>query len=206
VLGKYPDPISKISLTLSVGQSAKSHIVKEFGVGEELAMNVLGWRGDKLVCVAQMDTSWPSSEEERVHRTGDAYMIMRRGWLCDSFTIMAEGFMSRDRDQTKELDLVDAYVEGSKGVNECLTINYIDSEHIELCAVPFKVALGRNVEWGPLVHSDDIEVLRNSEYITAAQEILDQETLDIPEDTETFHLALAVGLHDSAGFFMQYDF
>jgi hypothetical protein len=39
-----------------------------------------------------------------------------------------------------------------------------------------------------------------------AQELLSQETAEIPEDTETFHLALAVGLHDSAGFFMQYDF
>jgi hypothetical protein len=206
VLGKYPDPVSKISLTLSVGQSAKSQIVKEFGVGEELAMNVLGWKGDRLVCVAQMDTSWPSSEEERVQRTGDAYMIMRRGWLCDSFTVMAEGFMSRDKDETRQLDLVEAYVDGTKGVNECLTINYVDLSHIELCAIPFRVALGRKVEWGPLVHSDDIDVLRNSEYVTMAQELLAQETMDIPEDTETFHLALAVGLHDSAGFFMQYDF
>lgn len=206
MLSKYPDPVSKISLTLSVGQSAKSQIVKEHGVGEELAMNILGWRGDRLVCVAQMDNSWPSSDDERMQRTGDAYMVLRRGWHCDSFTIMAEGYMSRDRDMTQELDLVDAYVEGSKGVNECLTINYIDESHIELCAVPFKVGLGRKVEWGPLVHSDDIEVLRNSEYVTAAQEVLEQEVGGLPEDIDTFHLALAVGLHDSAGFFIQYDF
>jgi hypothetical protein len=198
--------VSKISLTLAVGQSAKNQIVSEFGVGEELAMNVLGWKGEKLVCVAQMDASWPSSEDERVQRTGDAYMIMRRGWLCDAFTVMAEGFMSRDRDETRQLDLVEAYAGGNKGVNECLTINYVDSSHIELCAVPFRVALGKKVEWGPLVHSDDIEVLRNSEYVTMAQEILEQETQETPEDAETFHLALAVGLHDSAGYFIQYDF
>jgi hypothetical protein len=206
MLGKYPDPVSKISLTLSVGQSAKNEIVAEFGIGEELAMNVLGWRGDRLVCVAQMDTSWPSSEDERMRRTGDAYMIMRRGWLCDSFTVMAEGFMSGDKSETHKLDLVEEYAGGNRGVNECLTINYVDSSHIELCAVPFRVALGKKVEWGPLVHSEDIEVLRNSEYVTSAQEVLDQEVMDIPDDAETFHLALAVGLHDSAGFFMQYDF
>ena len=114
--------------------------------------------------------------------------------------------MSKDKDETQDLDLIDAYVEGSKGVNECLTINYIDGEHIELCAVPFKIALGRKVEWGPLVHSDDIEVLRNSEYVTAAQEVLAQEVGNLPEDLETFHLALTVGLHDSAGFFIQYGF
>ena len=114
--------------------------------------------------------------------------------------------MSRDRDETRQLDLVEAYAGGNKGVNECLTINYVDSSHIELCAVPFRVALGKKVEWGPLVHSDDIEVLRNSEYVTMAQEILEQETQETPEDAETFHLALAVGLHDSAGYFIQYDF
>lgn len=206
MLGKYPDPVSKISLTLSVGQSAKSQIVSEFGVGEELAMNILGWKGDRLVCVAQMDTSWPSSEEERIKRTGDAYMVLRRGWLCDSFTVMAEGYMSKDKETTQELDLIEAYVEGSKNVNECLTINYVDEEDVELCAVPFKVALGRKVEWGPLLHSNDIEVLRNSEYVIAAQDVLSQKVGEIPTDVETFHLALAVGLHDASGFFIQYDF
>ena len=181
-------------------------MVDEFGIGEELAMNILGWKNDQLVCVAQMDTSWPSTEEERVKRTGDAYMVLKRGWLCDSFTVMAEGYVSKDKDRTQELDLVEAYVEGSNGVNECLTINYVDTSHVELCAVPFKVGLGRKVEWGPLVHSDDIDVLRNSEYVTIAQEVLGQEDLAVPEDTETFYLALAVGLHDNAGFFIQYDF
>lgn len=205
VIGKYPDPVSKISLTLSVGQNAKKQIVSEFGIGEELAMNILGWKGDRLVCVAQMDTSWPSSEEERISRTGDAYMIMRRGWLCDSFTILAEGYLSREREKTQDMDLIEAFVDGIPNVNECLTINYVDEEHVELCGIPFKVNVGRKVEWGPLLHSNDIEVLRNNEYVVVAQEILGQEALDIPNDTETFHLALAVGLHDSAGFFIQYD-
>lgn len=203
---KYPDPVSKISLTVSVGQTAKTEIVKEYGVGEELAINILGWRDDLLVCVAQMDTSWPSTEEERLQRTGDAYMVMRRGWLCDSFTLMAEGYVSKDPGKTKDIDLSDGYLDKSNQINECLTVNYIDEDYIELCAVPFRVALGRKVEWGPLVHSDDIDVLRNNEYVTIAQDVLAQDVLSIPEDAETFHLALAVGLHDSSGYFLQYDF
>lgn len=202
----YPDPVSKISLTLAVGQSAKSQLVKEHGIGEELAINILGWRGSDLVCVAQMDNSWPSDDEEKTLRTGDAYLIMRRGWLCDSFTVMAEGYVSRAPENTKYEPLEEAFINRKKGVNECLTVNYVDAEHMELCAVPFRVSVGRRVEWGPLMHSQDIEVLRNSEYVTAAQEILSQEALPIPEDAETFHLALAVGLHDSSGYFIQYDF
>jgi len=202
---RYPDPISKISLTVSVGQTAKAEVVKEHGIGEELALNVLGWRDDQLVCVAQMDTSWSSDEEERMIRTGDTYMVMRRGWLCDSFTVIAEGFVSSEPNVTKHMDLVDAFVDRSKPVSECLTVNYVDANEVYLCAVPFKMSVGRKVLWGPLVHSNDLEVLRNSNYVTSAQEVLQQEVLDIPEDTETFHLALAVGLHDSSGFFIQYD-
>lgn len=203
--GKYPDPISKISLTVSVGQSAKTQMVKEYGIGEELALNILGWRDGYLVCVAQMDTSWPSDETERIMRTGDAYMVMRRGWLCDAFTVLAEGYVSSEPKQTKHMDLIEAFLDKTKPVNECLTVNYIDADSIQLCAIPFKMGVGRKVTWGPLVHSEDLEVLRNSAYVTAAQEVLNQEALDVPQDAETFHLALAVGLHDSAGFFMQYD-
>lgn len=201
----YPDPISKISLTVAVGQQAKSAIVAEEGIGEELAMNVLGWRDGKLACVAQMDTSWDSDEDERVARTGDAYIIMRRGWLCDSFTILAEGYVSRNPDKTRTSKLSEAYLDPDKGVNECLTVTYVDADHTELCAIPLKVAYGRKVEWGPMMHTYDIDVLRNSQYVMNAQNILEQEVNPIPEDAETFHLALAVGLHDSAGYFIQYD-
>lgn len=169
-------------------------------------MNILGWNGDVLACVAQMDMSWPSEEEERVRRTGDACMVMRRGWQCDAFTILAEGYMSQDPERTRSMSLEDAFLDESSGVRECLTVNYIDRDHIELCAVPFKVALGRKVQWGGLLHSEDVGVLRNSQYLTSAQAVLEQDSGPTPDDPETFHLALAVGLHDAAGFFIQYDF
>lgn len=203
--GFYPDPISKIGLTVAVGESAKGTLVKEEGIGEELAMNILGWRGDQLICVAQMDTSWDSDEEERIKRTGDAYIIMRRGWACDSFTILAEGYLSRKPEETKDQPLVESYLDPEKGVTECLTITYVDAEDTELCAVPFRVTVGRKVHWGPMIHTTDIDVLRNSLYVTAAQQVLGQDCQELPEDAETFHLALAVGLHDSAGYFIQYD-
>lgn len=202
----YPDPLSKISLTVSVGQSAKTQIVEQQGIGEELSMNILGWKGDRLACVAQMDTSWPSEESERVRRTTDACMVMRRGWDCDAFTILAEGYMSQEPNLTRSRKLEEAFLDETSGVRECLTVNYIDVDHIELCAVPFRVALGRKVQWGGLLHSEDVSVLRNSEYLTSAQSVLEQDSGLIPEDAETFHLALAVGLHDAAGFFIQYDF
>jgi hypothetical protein len=56
-----------------------------------------------------------------------------------------------------------------------------------------------------MMHTYDIDVLRNSKYVMNAQNILEQDVNPIPEDADTFHLALAVGLHDSAGYFIQYD-
>ena len=204
--GKYPDSISKISLTLAVGQAAKTQVVKEHGIGEELALNIFGWRDDELVCVAQMDTSFMSDEDEKIERTHDAYNALRRGWHCDSFTILAEGYMSKNPELTRDKNLVEAFLDPKSGVNECLTINYVDEKTIDLCAIPFKVKLGKKVTWGALVHSEDPTVLRNNEYISEAQEILNMETSIIPEDIDTFHLAISVGLHETAGYFLQYDF
>ncbi len=202
----YPDSVSKISLTVAVGQAAKTSIVAEHGIGEELAMNVIGWKNDKIVCVAQMDTSWGScDEDERIDRTSTAYMVLRRGWGCDSFTVIAEGFVSKNPEITKEMSLIEAFLDPTKNVMECLTVNYVDAENVDICAVPFKIDIGKKVKWGPVMHSEDSSVLRNNEYIMSAQEVLSQEEQALPEDIQTFHLALAVGLHEQAGYFLQTD-
>lgn len=202
----FPDPISKLSLTVAVGQAAKTSLVAEHGIGEELAMNVMGWKGDKLICVAQMDTSWGSSEEEeRIERTSTAYMVLRRGWGCDSFTVIAEGFVSRNPDETRDMSLIEAFLDPQKGVTECLTVNYVDSDVVDICAVPFKIAVGKKVKWGPVMHSENASVLRNSGFITAAQDVLAHEEEAMPQDIDSFHLALAVGLHEQAGYFLQTD-
>lgn len=204
--GKYPDLISKISLTLAVGQAAKTQIVKEHGIGEELALNIFGWRDDELVCVAQMDTSWSSDEDEKIERTNDAYSVLKRGWGCDSFTVLAEGYMSKNPELTRDKNLVEAFLDPDSGVNECLTINYVDKNIIDLCAIPFRIKVGKKVTWGALVHSEDPTVLRNNAYISEAQLVLGDENGKLPDDVETFRLALSVGLHETAGYFLQYDF
>lgn len=202
----FPDSVSKLSLTVSVGQAAKTSIVAEHGIGEELSMNVMGWRDGKLVCVAQMDSSWGSNDEdERIDRTATAYMVLRRGWGCDSFTVIAEGFVSRNPEQTKDMSLIEAYLDPTKNVMECLTVNYVDADTVDICAVPFRIDVGKKVKWGPVMHSEDTSVLRNNGFIMAAQDVLSQEEMAMPQDIDTFHLALAVGLHEQAGYFLQTD-
>lgn len=203
--GFYSDALDKIGLALAVGQTAKTEIVKEFGIGEELAINILGWDDDRLVCVAQMDNSWDSDEEDKIRRTAEACLVMRRGFHCDSFTLVAEGYISKSPEATKEVDLASEYANGMAAINECLSVNHIDEDGMNICAVPFRVALGRDVQWGVIVHSDDVSVLRNDGYLSACQKMLAIEKADEPEDLDGYHLALAIGLHEGSGYFIQYD-
>jgi len=198
--------VSKISLTVAVGQSAKTQIVKEHGIGEELAMNVFGWLDDRLVCVAAMDKSWNSDDDKKIMRTLDTCRVLRRGWHCDSFTLLAEGFMSRYPEKTKHLDLIDAYFDPNNRVNECLTVNYVSIDETYLCAIPFRIGFAKKVEWGPMVHSSDLNVLRNNKYVIGAQSILSDEIYSVPVESESFFMALALGIHENNGFFVQYDF
>lgn len=193
----------------AVGRHAKKTLVSEFGIGEELAMNIMGWIGDQLGCVAQMDLSWGTgSDEERLERVAETAVVMRRGWKCDSFTLLAEGYVSRDPDFSKDKHLVDAYLEDSKGrVTECLSICHVENEDdMDICAVPFKVKGRNRIEFGPLLRSDSTDTLRNAGFVALLAAALRIDDLEAPPiEEETFHLALATGLAESAGFFLQYD-
>lgn len=203
--GFYPDVLDKIGLALAVGQSAKTEIVKEYGIGEELAMNILGWDQDRLICVAQMDVTWDSDEDEKISRTADACLVMRRGFHCDSFTLIAEGYISREPNETRDFDLAEEYANGMASVNQCLSINHIEDDNISLCAVPFRVAFGRDVQWGVIMHTEDASVLRNDGYLALTQRMLSIPKADLPTDKDAYYLAMAVGLHEGSGYYIQYD-
>lgn len=205
----YPDSVSKVSLAFSVGKAAKTQLVHEFGVGEELAMNVMGWVGPNLVCVAQMDLAWPDfGEEDKMSRVSDAVLVMRRGWGCDAFTLLAEGYVSRDPGFSKNKDLIDAFIEDkSSRVTECLSIVHVDhlDETLDVCAVPFRIRLRNQIEWGPLLRSDSTDTLRNSGYVAMMLAAGEVDPIDPPVDLETFHLAMATALSEESGFYLQFD-
>lgn len=205
----YPDPVSKVSLAFSVGKVAKTQLVHDYGVGEELAMNIMGWVGPELRCVAQMDLAWPDyGEEDKASRVSDAVVVMRRGWACDSFTLLAEGYVSRDPAFSKDKDLLEAFVQDTgQRVTECLSIIHVDhvADTLDVCAVPFRIRMRKEIEWGPLLRSDSTDTLRNSAYVAMMMLANEVEPMDAPEDADTFYLALATGLSEEAGFYLQYD-
>jgi hypothetical protein len=213
VEGKYPDSVAKVSLAVAVGKATKEHLLAEFGIGEQMAPNLLGWRGEYLKVVGQIDNTWgdPRDEDEKVWRLGTAGSVMRRGWGCDSFSILAEGWISDDPDFSRGKDLVDAYLEDKKGrVNECLSVVHVENEgdSVHICGLPFQVKSRKNLKWGTLLHSEGIETLRNNEYVDILIQALTDDLPDWPEpaDWPAIHLALGMGLSDEAGVFLNWEF
>lgn len=209
VEGSYPDSAAKVALVATVGRHAKRTLVSEWGVGEELAMNIMGWCDDQLGCIAQMDLSWGNvhDEEEKMERVAEAAVVMRRGWGVDSFTFLAEAYVSVDPGFSAHKDLVDAFLEddGSR-VNECLSICHVGLEEVDVCAIPFRIKGRNKIQFGNLLRSDSTESLRNAGYVSMLAAALRIDELEAPPiEQETFHLALATGLAESAGFFIQYD-
>lgn len=122
--GLYPDSPAKVAFVMAVGRQAKDHLVSEYGIGEELAINLVGWVGDELACLAQMDMQFgdPKDEDERSERIWKTSTIMRRGWGCDSFTLLAEGWVSTKPEKTRKKDLQKEFASGKKKtlMNACL--------------------------------------------------------------------------------------
>lgn len=211
--GFYPDSAAKVSLVIAVGQSAKEHLVEEFGIGEEIALNLIGWTGDRFTCLAQIDTSWGdmSDMEERVDRVHRAAVTMRRGFGVDAFTILAEGFVGTKPERSRGKDLIDEFANNEQsGVKECLSIVHVENEgeDVEICAQPFRMNVGKSVDFGGLLHAEGTEMLRNPEYVDVLTSALTHwEHVEVPDhEIEQFHLSCAMGLADEAGFFLQYEF
>jgi hypothetical protein len=195
---------------MAVGRQAKDHMVAEFGIGEELAINLVGWVGDELRCLAQMDMQYgdPKDEDERTERIGQTSAIMRRGWGCDSFTLLAEGWVSTKPEKTRSLPLDGQFADKSKDVDECLSILHVAQEgyEIHVCALPFHIGRNKKITYGTLLHAEGAEMLRNQRYCDAMIAALEMEPMETTQNQESLQLALSMGVADEAGFFLHYEF
>lgn len=209
--GIYPDSVAKMSFVMAVGRQAKEHLTEEFGVGEELAINIVGWRGEHLACLAQMDLNFgnPKDEEERSHRIHATSVMMRRGWGCDSFSILAEGWVSTNPEATRNKDLVKEYSKNpDSNIDECLSILHVedDGDSIHVCALPFKLKSRNKIVYGTMLHAEGSQMLRNQNYVDVLIDALENQEVTETSDIESFRMALSMGIADDAGFFIQYDF
>lgn len=204
----YPGSESKVALALAVGQSAKRHLVSEFGIGEELQMNLFGWKDDHLAVIGQYDIGWGDNDDEddRLERLGFAAHVMRRAWACDSFTLLSEAFVSQKPDKTRDKSLSEEFGKGEGDVTECLSIIHVEGEEdIHICAQPFDIEVGKKVTFGDVLHTDDPTLLRNNGFCDALEECLDAGVIEHSEDWDRLRLEFSMTVADCAGWFIQYD-
>jgi hypothetical protein len=204
----YETASEKMGLVFSAMSKALETAVSEFGIGESIPLSLFGWNGGVLRCVAQLDIGFDEvhTTDNHVRRTAEAAMVIRRGWGVDSFTLAAEGYVSNDAEYSKGRSLAEAFLEndGSK-VSECLTVLHVGDIYPRIAAVPYQTRGRNDFRWGTTMVTDDPNHVRDNAFIRVLEHALRADLLEPPVDVDAFHLALSMGLEQSAGFFLNYS-
>lgn len=151
----YVDPFSKIALTLTASQLAKSLIVKSDGIGEDLSFNFFAWRDYKPFVCAQLESKYMKEpHQRRFVRCYELMKVLRFQLGVTSLTFIAEGYVAQEP-QDKELSL--AFLEPNSKVKECLTVIHCEENEpsgvpdVYLFSMPYVYGTGRTVSWGHLM-------------------------------------------------------
>lgn len=159
-----------MALAATSAQLAKTISVKDFGVGEDLTFNFMGWNSDELVIVCQMRKELMQIQpEDRLLKCLAMCSTLRRYWGITALTMVAEGYCSLNPEKTAGVELAKAFAEPNSDVQECITLTHAEimenknNIEVNLIALPYKYQIGREVEWLDMLF-----------YPTAAQKILRQ--------------------------------
>lgn len=150
----YVDDFSKMALALTSAQMAKDEAIKEFGVGEELALHFLAWADDSLVAICQMNNKTSAlPPEQKFEASANLCAILRKYWWCTAMTMVSEGYCSLDSQATKDIELSKAFLNPRLPVYECVTVSHASISEdgeitpVSMVAAPFVLKIGREVEW-----------------------------------------------------------
>lgn len=197
----------KLALCLESGRAAKVAGVQEWGLGEDLTFTLFGWVGNRLGVISTLASNLMAEPQpRRIERVANAARILRLGWGVDEFVFMAEGFVSSDSEKSVGKDLRALFTEKDSPVEECLTLSFITATDWEVVTAPYRLGLGRKVEWLPLMRTRDSQTLRDSVYPRVIQASLTLMKVRPPEHhPDIFYETLAAGLEDE-GFGTQWEF
>lgn len=203
----YPNMEGKIALCLESSMIAKEYAVSEMGVGEDLTFSIFGWAGENLRVIASLSQDMMGEDpEKRLERVAVCATVLRKGWGCDALSFVAEAFCSTDADATKGKDLRKMFIKPDSPVFECLTVTHVEPETVMLVSQPYKVLLGRKVEWLPTLVNSDAKGLRDAKYPAVLNAVLQLESNGYASpDDEPFFEALAEGMAED-GFSVQWTF
>ena len=207
-LSTFDNRIDKIGLALMSAVEAKSDSVKEFGIGEDLAINLFCWRENKLRVMLQLRHEVQNLNHiDRFNAVMSALSITRRGWGIDAISLVSEGYVSIDPESSAGLSLKDEFVNPKSNIRECLTVAHLEDGHVTFVVKPYRYDVPRLVVWDEEWYHPGSSMVRNQDamYPNMMHRIVTEVEVDIIDDSidlEVFDEVLVKGLHD-AGFFCQ---
>lgn len=192
----YLDPFSKIALTLTASQLAKSLIVKTEGIGEDLSFNFFAWRdGHPLLC-AQLDSGLMKEDHgRRFERCLAMLGVLRFRLGITGLTFVAEGYVAPSL-QKKELSL--AFIDPNSRVKECLTVIHCEESmqpgtpDVYLFSLPYEYRVGRDIKWGQLMEfsQNATKTIEKYAYPSMMQRAfsrqVDEDAIQAPIDEEVY--------------------
>jgi hypothetical protein len=162
--GIYETDLDKVALAVEAIKIAKQATVTEGGIGEDMNINLFCWKGAKLVSILQLASTHALDRDERLERLTRAACIKRQGWGVDSFTFIAEGYCSLKPAETKNQDLAKLFAKPNSPVTECLSFTQLGSQVPIFISVPYKILVGKQVQFGDALWYSALDVMRDLTY------------------------------------------
>lgn len=202
--------LDKVALAVESTKIAKSMIVQQEGIGEDLNFSLMGWVEDELRIVIQLQSEFMANMEERFTRLVQAACVMRQGWGITAFTMVAEGYCSTSPEESKGKDLAQLFASANTDfVRECLAFTHVEEDDLLFVVVPYKYKPPRKVVYYSTLQHRGASVIRDGRYPLALRRALEMddssEFLEEMEDydDELMREYLAKGIKD-LGFEVNY--
>ena len=149
-MDRYPTAKDKLALLIESTCIAKSLLVQEKGIGEDLPSTLVGWDEDSFLILIQAGEQVKNrSRDRRLESLYRCAMHVRDGWYPDTFTFINEGYCQVDGTTPETRPLPEAFVDNPT-VSECLTFIHVTATTTVVVALPYRQLLGRVVDYGTI--------------------------------------------------------
>jgi hypothetical protein len=210
-LSDFDNRLDKIGLALMSGVEAKNDSVKEFGIGEDLSMNLFLWRANRLKIMLQLRSDIQKlNQRDRFSAVTDALAITRKAWGIDAVSLISEGYFSEDPEKTKDIELKTAFLDPNSGVSECLTVAHVEDGYVTFVVKPYRYDVPRTVVWGDEIYHPGSSMVRdqNGMYPNMFHRVvttIEPERDDEIFDKDTYYETISTGLYEAGFFIQQWD-
>jgi hypothetical protein len=191
----YIDTYSKLALGLTSAQVAKESLVAEFGVGEDVPFNFIGWSDHRLALIVQMKRDrMKDSIEQRFSISSGALHMMGAYFGCEELTMVAEGYHNRTPEIPRSATMAESFATGDKDVAECLTVTHVSlidgyEPEATLISAPYQYMANKFIVWADkIAYTKGVgKILRDSPFPAMMALSLREEFQD-PDDDERYRL------------------